>query len=120
LHLFVARARFKSLADIYAFIDQTYTEDGERIPSRFMLEVELSDYDPMCIESFHSARPLPLAELLRGASFGAQWIAHLDAARVAESAICVFSPNAVANPERTSLEYVGAIRYERPVEAVST
>ena len=32
-------------------------------------------------------------------------------ARIVESAICVFSPNEVAHPERSSLEYLGALSY---------
>jgi len=109
--VFAARGRFHSLTDVYEFVDQTYTEDGDPVPSPFMNEVELSVYEPMCIETVHSAHPVPLAELLRGVSFADQWLSQVDASLIAESAICVFSPNAVAHPERSSLEYVGAFGY---------
>jgi hypothetical protein len=49
-------------------------------------------------------------------SHGDQWVPRLDGARTADSAICVFAPNAVAHPERTSLEYVGAFGYEPRAE----
>jgi Immunity protein 22 len=118
VHVFVARGRFRSLTEVHEFVDQTYTEDGEAIRSSFMTEVVLSEYEPMCIETVHSARPLPLAELLQGASFLEQWGSQIDGARVAESAVCVFSPNAVAHPERSSLEYVGAFAYSRMGRAI--
>jgi hypothetical protein len=112
VHVFVAHGRFRTLDDVHAFVDQTYTDDGDEVTSPFMLEIGLSSYEPMSIETRHSARPVPLVELLRGASYGDQWLSQLDSSLVAESAICVFSPNEVAHPERSSLEYVGSWSYQ--------
>jgi hypothetical protein len=117
VHVFVARGRFRTLDDVHAFVDQTYTDDGEQVTSPFMLEIGISSYEPMCIETRHSPRPVPLLELLRGASYGEQWLAQLDGSRAAESAICVFSPNEVAHPERSSLEYLGAWGYQGKADA---
>jgi hypothetical protein len=93
------------------FIDETYTRDGDGVPSPFMREVGLSDYEPGCIEAIHEGKPTALAELLAGASYDDQWVAKLDGRRVADAAICVFAPNRLSHPERSSLEYVGAFDY---------
>ena len=118
VHVFVAHGRFRTLEDVHAFVDQTYTDDGEQVTSPFMLEIGISSYEPMCIETRHSPRPVPLLELLRGASYGEQWLAQLDGSRAAESAICVFSPNEVAHPERSSLEYLGARSYQGKADSI--
>jgi hypothetical protein len=94
-----------------AFIDETYTEDGDGVPSQFMREVGLIDYEPDAIEAIHEGKPTALAELLAGASYGDQWLPKLDGKRVADSAICVFAPNRLSHPQRSSLEYVGAFDY---------
>jgi hypothetical protein len=95
-----------------AFIDETYTEDGDGVPSPFMREVGLSGYEPGCIEAVHEGAPTPLATLLAGAAYADQWLAKLEGDRVADSAICVFAPNRVARPRASSLEFVGAYDYE--------
>ncbi|MBS0264197.1 MAG: immunity 22 family protein [Planctomycetes bacterium] len=96
-----------------AYIDETFTEDGDGIPSPFMREVGLSDYEPGCIEAIpsDSGSPVPLSELLVGASYSDQWLRHLDLSRLADAAICVFSPNCVDHPESCSLEYLGAFTF---------
>src|SRR5687768_14863252 len=95
-----------------AFIDKRYTEDGDGVPSDFIREVGLSGYEPGCIEAIHERAPIALANLLARASYADQWLPNVDVERVADSAICVFAPNRVAQPSASSLEYVGAYDYE--------
>lgn len=97
-----------------SLIDQHYTDDGDRVPSAFMREIELTNYEPSCIEAFHAARPELLVDLLAGVSYADQWLAGLDVSRTADSAICVFAPNQVRQPRRSSLEYFGSFSYEVP------
>ena len=74
VHIFISTGRFKSLDEMRAYIDETYTDDGDGIPSTFMNEVGLSEYEPHCIEAFpsKSAKPVPLSELVAGASYADQ------------------------------------------------
>jgi hypothetical protein len=113
VHVFVSTGRFRSFEEMRAYIDETYTEDGDGVPSAFMREVGLSEYEPGCIEAVPSASglPVPLSELLAGASYSGQWLPHLDGSRAADAAVCVFAPNRVERPEGCSLEYLGAFRY---------
>ena len=113
VHVFISTGRFRSFDEMRTYIDQTYTEDGDGIPSAFMREVGLSGYEPCCIEAvpFEAGPAVPLGELLAGASYSDQWLPHLDRSRRADAAICVFAPNRAARPESCSLEYVGAFRY---------
>lgn len=74
-----------------------------------MLEVGLANYEPGSIECVHRPHPVPLAELLHGASYSEQWLQKLDPARVADASICVFPPNDVLRPGDSSLEYLGAL-----------
>jgi hypothetical protein len=59
---------------VRAFVDETYTDDGDGVPSPFMREVALSGYEPACIEAIHEDAPVPLAVLLAGASYSDQWL----------------------------------------------
>lgn len=111
VHVFISTGRFRSFAEIKSFIDQSYTEDGDSIPSLFMREIELKHYEPGCIETFHVDQPEPLADLLSEASYANQWLAGLDVSLAADSAICVFAPNHVRQPGRSSLEYLGSFNY---------
>jgi hypothetical protein len=111
VHVFISTGRFRSFSDLRAFIEETYTDDGDGVPSALMREVELSDYEPGCIEAFHSETPVRLAELLRGASYADQWLGKLDGSRLADAAICVFAPNCLRHPGRCSLEYLGGFAY---------
>jgi Immunity protein 22 len=45
VYVFLSTGRFRSLKEMRQFIDQTYTEDGDGIPSSFMREVGLSEYE---------------------------------------------------------------------------
>jgi hypothetical protein len=71
VHIFVSSGRFQSFDEMRTYIDATYTKDGDEVPSAFMQEVELTDYEPGCIEAIPSpsSRPVLLAELMAGASY---------------------------------------------------
>ena len=110
--VFASIGRFRSFAELRHFIDVTYTEDGDGIPLSFMREVCLADCEPTCIEAVHSDRPLPLPELLIGASYSDQWLPQLPASMPVDAAICVFEPNRVGDPQGSSLTYCGPFNYE--------
>lgn len=93
------------------FIDPTFTEDGDMVPSRFINEVQLRDYEPACIEAIHTPRPKSLPELLHGVSCVEQWLHLVDPSVVASEAICVFEPNTVTRPTESSMHYCGAYHY---------
>src|SRR4051794_38626833 len=113
VYVFISTGRFRSFDEMRGYIDQTYTEDGDGIPSAFMREVGMSEYEPGCIEAMpsESGSAVPLSELLAGASYSDQWLPHLDGSRLADAAVCVFAPNRAEHPEGCSLEYVGAFSY---------
>jgi len=113
VHVFISTGRFRSLAEMRAYTDESYTDDGKGIPSAFMSEVNLTDCEPGCIEAYPSATglPVPLAQLLAGASYAEQWLPRLDESRQADAALCVFTPNRVGNPGGCSMEYVGVFEY---------
>jgi hypothetical protein len=114
VHVFVSTGRFRSFKEMRAFIDETYTEEGDGVPSAFIREVGLSGYEPGCIEAIYCVQPVSLSELLAGASYADQWLPQLDGFHRADAAICVFEPNAVAHPQRSSLDYIGAFEYSVP------
>jgi len=113
VHVFASTGRFRSLAEMRAYTDKTYDDDGNGLPSPFITEVGLDEYEPNCIEAYPSAsgRPVPQAELLAGASYWEQWLPAVDGTRLADAAICVFPPNLVENPAGCTLEYLGAFEY---------
>ena len=113
VHVFVSTGRFRSFEEMRVYIDETYTDDGDGIPSVFMREVDLSEYEPGCIEAIpsKSGSPVPLSELLAGMSYADQWLPNLDGSRQADAAVCVFAPNRVGQPNGCSLEYLGAFGY---------
>jgi hypothetical protein len=113
VHVFASTGRFKSFDEMRAYIDETYTEDGDGVDSPFMTEVELNEYEPGCIEAIlsQSGRSVPLSELLTQASYAEQWLPTVDGERLADAAICVFPPNQVGRPEGCSLDYIGAFEY---------
>jgi hypothetical protein len=114
VHVFVCSDRFSSFDEMRRFIDETYTEDGDGIDSQFMREVGLSKYEPGCIEVFHRPHAVTVAKLVGGVSYGDQWAHLLLGEILANAAICVFEPNRLATPERTSLTYLGALSFEVP------
>jgi hypothetical protein len=111
VHIFSSSNRFTSYEALQAFVLPTYSEEGERIDSLFMREVGFTEYEPMSIESVHSERAQPLADLLASASYSEQWFSRLVGSSEANSAVCVFSPNKIIHPERSSMNYFGAICY---------
>jgi hypothetical protein len=113
VHVFASTGRFRSFDELRAYIDPEYDDDGSRVPSPFMAEVGLGGYEPGCIEAIPSAsgRPVPMAELLAGASYAEQWLPAVDGARRADAAVCVFEPNRVERPAGCTLEYLGAFAY---------
>jgi Immunity protein 22 len=111
VHVFVALGRFASDAELQAFIDPTYTEDGDLVLSPFMRETGLREFEPGCIERVHSPVPLPVRELLRGTSYADQWLHRLDASLLADSAVCAFGPNVLEHPQGRSMQYVGGFPY---------
>src|SRR5687767_9838151 len=111
VHIFISTGRFRSFEEMRAFVEQSYTPDGDGVPSAFMREVGLAGYEPGCIECLHRPHPTPLAELLGGASYSEQWLSGLDGSHMADAAICVFAPNQVRHPRGSSLRYLGAFGY---------
>jgi len=112
VHVFISTGRFRSFEEMRTFIDETYTEDGDGVPSAFMREVGLSGYEPGCIEAIHHGWPVSLPELLAQASYADQWVPRLDGSARADAAICVFDPNTVEHPQRSLLGYIGAFEYQ--------
>ena len=116
VHVFACSGRFASSEALEAYLSPTYTEDGDAVPSPFFLETGLTHYEPACVESALLASPAPLAQLLADISYGDSWLAQAcadaDAQGVlADTSICVFAPNQLAHPQRSSLHYVGSYRY---------
>jgi len=112
VHVFYSNHRFNSYEALRSFVDPTHTEDGDMVPSLFMAEVGMASFEPTCIEVEAIATPLPLRELLEGASYGHQWVPMLSDAIVANGVICVFEPNQVAHPSAAkSVRYCGAYEF---------
>ena len=112
VHIFISSGRFHSFKELRLYIDETYTDDGDGIPSAFMREVGLSEYEPMCIEAIWEEQPMSLPRLLDGVSYSGQWTEQLSNIKLADAAICVFEPNLVLRPSECSLEYCGAFEYK--------
>lgn len=111
VHVFACRGRFASREALQAYLSPAYTDDGDAVPSPFFLETGLTDYEPACLESAMLATPAPLAQLLDGMSYGGSWLAQACAdaqGMLADTAVCVFSPNQLAHPRRSSLRHVGS------------
>ena len=114
VHVFTCSGRFASREALQAYLAPTYTDDGDAVPSPFFLETGLTRYEPACVESAMLASPAPLAQLLDGVSYGDSWLAQAcaDAQGVlADTSVCVFAPNQLAHPQRSSLHYVGSYAY---------
>ncbi|MGK5011747.1 immunity 22 family protein [Janthinobacterium sp. MDB2-8] len=118
VHVFACSGRFASLEALQAYLSPTYTytDDGDAVPSPFFLETGLTQYEPACFESAMLAAPAPLAQLLDGVSYGDSWLAQACADAdaqdlLADTSICVFAPNQLAYPERSSLQHVGSYVY---------
>jgi Immunity protein 22 len=114
VYVFVSTGRFSSFEQMREYIDMTYSEDGEAVDSVFIREVGLESYEPACIEAITSKSGVAVAisELLLGSSWADQWIHRLPAGVTADSAICVFDPNRLRQPNGCTLEYLGEFDYE--------
>jgi hypothetical protein len=118
VHVFVSTGRFASFEAIRRFIDQTYTEDGDGTGSDFTREVGLDEgYEPACIEAYCKTEPLDLSSLLAGSSYSEQWLHLVPQTVTANSAICVFEPNRMRTPEKTSLTYIGSFLFDAPANS---
>ena len=116
VHVFACSGRFPSWEALQAYLSPTYTEDGDAVPSPFILETGLTCYEPACFESAMLVSPVPLAQLLDGVSYPDSWLAQACAdadgqGLLADTAVCVFAPNQLAHPHRSSLHYVGSYAY---------
>ena len=111
VYIFADRNRFNTAEALRDFVEPTYTDDGQRVDSRFMYEVGFTTYEPGCVETIFD-EPQELDRLLQGASYSEQWLTQLDINLVADSAICVYKPNHLRNPKASSLKYIGAFSYE--------
>ncbi|MGK5035531.1 immunity 22 family protein [Janthinobacterium sp. LB3P118] len=116
VHVFTCSGRFTSREALQAYLAPTYTEYGNEVPSPFFLETGLTQYASACVESALLAAPAPLAQLLAGVSHGDSWLAQACADAEAQgvqadASVCVFAPNRLAHPQRSSLHYVGSYRY---------
>jgi len=117
VHVFACSGRFASWEALQAYLAPAYTDDGDAVPSLFFMETGLTQYEPACIESALLAVPAPLAELLDGVSYAGSWLAQASADAdaqgvLADTAVCVFAPNRLAHPQRSTLHYVGSYRYD--------
>jgi hypothetical protein len=110
VHVFAVYG-FRAERELRDFIEPTYTDDGDLLPSPFHCEILLTDYEPACIEIVFADRAGPVRDLLRDASYADQWLSGLDPNRLAHAVICVFSPNRVGKPGGSSLAYLGAFPY---------
>ncbi|WP_139806349.1 hypothetical protein [Deinococcus hopiensis] len=108
VYLFVSAGRFSSWEDVSACLHVRYDEDGDRIPSPFMLE----NFGPMCIEARYGVTPLPGLEILQGFSWFAQWRSLVEYQGQLDAAICVFPPNTLFTPGNTRLTYLGCLEFE--------
>lgn len=116
VHVFACSGRFASREALQAYLSPTYSDDGDAVPSPFFLETGLTQYEPACFESAMLVAPAPLAQLLDGVSYGDSWLAQACAdadaqGLLADTSICVFAPNQLAHPERSSLHHVGSYVY---------
>lgn len=111
VYVFISTDRFQTAENLYSFLDPTYTEDGDMLPSTFMREVGQSEYEPMCIEHFLTGAPVAVELLLADASFVSHWLPHINSSVQANMALCVFSPNHLEQPERSSLTYLGSVAF---------
>ena len=116
VHVFACSGRFTSWEALQAYLSPTYTQDGDAVPPPFFCETGLTHYEPACVESAMLASPAPLAQLLDGVSYGGSWLAQACADAeaqgvLADTSVCVFAPNQLAHPQRSSLHYVGSYAY---------
>ena len=114
VHVFTASGRFASRESLQLYLLPGYTDDGDLVPSPFLLETGLSGYEPACIESVLAPSPQPLQQLLQSMSYGDSWLAlALSDANglLADTVVCVYAPNMLAHPQQCTLARLGAYHY---------
>ncbi len=112
VHVFVSCGRFASADELAQFVEPTYTEDGDRVASKFMAEIGLESFEPMAIERVFYRKPIDLLSAIPSFSYADQFrIVRLEQTPI-DAIICVYSPNIVRVPNRSSLDYVGAFKYD--------
>src|SRR6266540_5197684 len=111
VYVFISTDRFQTAENLHSFLDPTYTEDGDMLPSTFMREVGQSEYEPMCIERFLTDSPLAVNLLLADASYATDWLPHINSSVQGNMALCIFFPNHLEHPERSSLTYLGSVAF---------
>jgi hypothetical protein len=112
VHIFVSCGRFADADELAHFVEPDYTEEGDLIPSQFMAEIGLESYEPMTIEREFYRRPIELLSALPAFSYANQFpLVRLDQT-IVDTIICVYSPNIVRTPNRSSLDYVGVFRFD--------
>ena len=116
VHIFVSCGRFANAADLASFVQPTYTPDGEMVPSKFMTEIGMSSYEPMAIERDFYPRRTDLLSALPSFSYANQFPLVRLTRTLIDAIICVYSPNEVRSPDRSSLDYVGAFKYDQNQE----
>jgi len=112
VHVFASLRNFASEAELIEFVRPTYTKEGDEVPSSFGREVGISSFESGCIECMVSAKPQKIFELLSGASYGSSWIHGLHVEDEFCAAVCIYPPNVVATPARSSFKYLGAYEFD--------
>lgn len=114
VHIFVSLGQFHSWEQVTAYLDPTYTEDGDCLPSTFMRETHLDEFEPTCIEVQHFTTPRQGRDLFPGFSWSDRWAQQVECLSEADTVICVFPPNQLVTPEQTVLTYLGCVFFEEP------
>lgn len=111
LHLYVANKCFKDNTHFEEYIDPNYDEDGDFFESSFMKEVQLEEYEPMCIEKVFIEDSIPAKDLLEGASYFEQWLKKVETDELINSAVIIYEPNRLVSPEKSIMKYLGEFEY---------
>lgn len=112
VHIFVALGRFGDANELSDFVEPDYSDNGDLIGSQFMREIGLESYEPMAIEREFYPRSIALLSALAGFSYSRQFPLVRLADTSIDSIVCVYAPNSVQHPNRSSLDYVGAFTYD--------
>jgi len=110
--LFISLRGFESEEALARYLHPSYSEDGDMIPSDFIREVALTNYEPMCIEAVYEEEPTAVRHLVAGCSHADQWARRLPQDLKADVSVVVYSPNTVSFPEAARrLQFCGIFPY---------
>ena len=109
VHIFVGKDNLIKLDDINTYCDPIYTEDGDRIDSKFFSEIGLTHYEPACIERVVVGKDIDIADALLPCSFSSRWI-HLLPKMIITHSILIYRPNEITKVNTTMVRYIG--KYE--------